>query len=63
MVATAQNPSRMVLYTAQTKTWKDLYIFDVPSGLFDRGPSDSKSLYMGLIQGKQRNLSAHSAPG
>ena len=32
MVAMAQNPSRMVLYSAQTKTWKDLRTFDVPWG-------------------------------
>ena len=50
MVAVAQNPSRMVLYTAQTKTWKDLYTFDVPWGYWTWA-ADSKSIYMGLIQG------------
>ena len=50
MVAMAQNPSRMVLYTAQTKTWKDLHTFDVPWGYWTWA-ADSKSIYMGLIQG------------
>jgi DNA-binding winged helix-turn-helix (wHTH) protein/Tol biopolymer transport system component len=50
MVAMAQNPSRMVLYTAQTKTWKDLYTFDVPWGYWTWA-ADNKSIYMGLIQG------------
>jgi Tol biopolymer transport system component len=51
MVAMAQNPSRMVLYWAETKTWKDLHTFDVPWGYWTWA-SDSKSIYMGLIQGK-----------
>jgi serine/threonine protein kinase/Tol biopolymer transport system component len=50
MVAMAQNPSRMVLYSAQTKTWKDLHTFDVPWGYWTWA-GDSKSIYMGLIQG------------
>jgi DNA-binding winged helix-turn-helix (wHTH) protein/Tol biopolymer transport system component len=50
MVAMAQNPSRMVLYTAQTKTWKDLHTFDVPWGYWTWA-ADSKSIYMGLIRG------------
>jgi Tol biopolymer transport system component len=50
MVAMAQNPSRMVLYSAETKTWKDLHTFDVPWGYWIWS-SDSKSIYMGLIQG------------
>ena len=50
MVAMAQNPSRMVLYTAQAKTWKDLHIFDVPWGYWTWA-GDSKSIYMGLTQG------------
>jgi serine/threonine protein kinase len=50
MVAMAQNPSRMVLYSAQTKTWKDLHTFDVPWGYWIWA-SDSKSIYMGLILG------------
>ena len=50
MVAIAQNPSRMVLYSAQTKTWKDLHTFDVPWGYWIWA-NDSKSIYMGLIEG------------
>jgi Tol biopolymer transport system component len=51
LVAMAQNPSRMVLYSAQTKTWKDLHTFDVPWGYWIWA-SDSKSIYMGLVLGK-----------
>jgi Tol biopolymer transport system component/DNA-binding winged helix-turn-helix (wHTH) protein len=50
MVAMAQNPLRMVFYSAQTKTWKDLRTFDVPWG-FWTWASDSKSIYMGLVLG------------
>jgi serine/threonine protein kinase/Tol biopolymer transport system component len=50
MVAMAQNPSRMVLYSAETKTWKDLHTFDVPWGYWTWA-GDSKSIYMGLVQG------------
>jgi serine/threonine protein kinase len=50
MVAMAQNPSRMVFYSAQTKTWKDLRAFEVPWG-FWVWASDSKSIYMGLAEG------------
>jgi Tol biopolymer transport system component len=47
LVAFAQNPSRMVLYTAATKTWKDLKLFDVEWGLWIWS-TDSKSIYMSL---------------
>jgi hypothetical protein len=50
MVAIAQNPSRMVLYSAETKAWRDLHMFDVPWGYWVWA-SDSRSIYMGLIQG------------
>jgi Tol biopolymer transport system component len=50
MVAIAQDPSRMVFYSAQTKTWKDLHTFDVPWGYW-AWASDSKSIYMGLVLG------------
>jgi hypothetical protein len=39
-----------VLYSAQTKTWRDLRTFDVPWGYWVWA-SDSKSIYMGLILG------------
>jgi len=51
LVAAAENPSRMVLYSAKTKTWKDLHSFDVPSG-FCTWAADSKSIYMANVQGK-----------
>ncbi len=51
MVAMAPDPSRMVLYSAQTKTWKDLRTFDVPAGYWTWA-SDSKSIYMVLVLGK-----------
>ncbi len=50
MVAMAQNPSRMVLYSAESKTWKDLHAFDLPWGYWVWA-NDSKSIYMGLING------------
>jgi eukaryotic-like serine/threonine-protein kinase len=51
MVAIAQNPSRMMLYTAETKTWKELYRFDAPWGYWIWS-SDSKSLYMAMVGGQ-----------
>jgi len=51
MIAMAQDPSRMVLYSAQTKTWKDLRTFDAPGGYWTWA-SDSKSIYMVLVLGK-----------
>jgi serine/threonine protein kinase len=48
MVAVAQNPSRLVLYTVKSGTWKDLKKFDVPWGWFIWS-DDSKSLYVNLM--------------
>ncbi len=48
MVAMAHAPSRMVLYSVQTKKWRDLRRFDVPWGYWIWS-SDSKSLYMALV--------------
>jgi serine/threonine protein kinase/dipeptidyl aminopeptidase/acylaminoacyl peptidase len=50
MVAIAQNPSRMVLYSAETKAWTDLHNFGEPWGYWIWA-SDSRSIYMGLVQG------------
>jgi WD40 repeat protein len=50
LVAIAQNPSRMVLYSAATKTWKDLHSFDTPWGYWIWA-NDSKSLFFGMTQG------------
>jgi eukaryotic-like serine/threonine-protein kinase len=49
LIATAQNPSRMVLYSAATKTWRDLHIFEVEWGLWIWS-TDSKSAYMALAR-------------
>ncbi len=51
LVAAAENPSRMVLYSAKTTTWKDLHLFDAPWGYWTWA-TDSKSLYVGNTQGK-----------
>jgi dipeptidyl aminopeptidase/acylaminoacyl peptidase len=51
MVAIAQNPSRMMLYTAETKTWKELIRFDAPWGWWIWS-NDSKSLYMVMAEGQ-----------
>ena len=48
MVAMALNPSRMMLYTAATKTWKELKSFNVPWGYWTWA-RDGKSLYMALV--------------
>ena len=48
MVAMAQNPSRMMLYSTQSGAWKELKKFDLPWGYYIWS-SDSKSLYMAFI--------------
>ena len=45
LVAIAQNPSRMVLYSAETRQWKDLKQFDTPWGYWV-WVGDSRSIYM-----------------
>jgi eukaryotic-like serine/threonine-protein kinase len=50
MIAGAQNPSRIVLYSAQSGTWKDLKKFESPGGM-PIWSSDSKSVYMAVISG------------
>jgi serine/threonine protein kinase len=47
MVAIAQNPSRMVLYTAESGTWKDLKIFRAPWQYWVWA-NDSRSLYFAM---------------
>lgn len=47
MVAIAQNPSRMVLYTAASGTWKDLKIFKAPWPYWVWA-NDSKSVYFAV---------------
>ena len=47
MVAMANNPSRMVLYSAASKTWKDLLTFKSPWGYWVWA-NDSKSLYFAV---------------
>jgi serine/threonine protein kinase/Tol biopolymer transport system component len=44
LTATAENPSRMVLYSAETGKWRDLHIFEAPWG-WEVWAKDSKSLY------------------
>lgn len=47
LVAIAQNPSRMVLYSVQSGTWKDLRTFDSAWGYWVWA-GDSKSLYLAM---------------
>jgi Tol biopolymer transport system component len=47
MVALAQNPSRIVLYSAQSGRWKDLRRFEAPWGYWVWS-SDSESIYMAM---------------
>jgi Tol biopolymer transport system component len=50
LVAMAVNPARMALYSAATKTWKDLRGFPDQWGFWSWAP-DSNSLYMALFSG------------
>jgi serine/threonine protein kinase/Tol biopolymer transport system component len=52
LVAMAENPARMVLYSKATGTWKDLHAFPEQSGFWAWSP-DSNSLYMALFQTKE----------
>ncbi|MGH9546092.1 MAG: protein kinase domain-containing protein [Terriglobales bacterium] len=47
MVAIAENPSRMVLYSARSGAWTDLKKFDAPWGYWTWS-GDSQSLYIAL---------------
>jgi serine/threonine protein kinase len=49
LVAIAQNPSRMVLYSVQSSTWKKLIEFPAGWGYWVWS-SDSKSLYMTMME-------------
>jgi len=51
LVAVAENPSRMVLYSAETAKWKDLHTFEAPWGWLVWA-KDSKSVYMSYQLGK-----------
>jgi Tol biopolymer transport system component len=46
MVAAAQNPARLMLYSAQAGSWKTLRSFDRPGGVWVWS-NDSKFLYLG----------------
>ena len=60
LVAIAQNPPRMVLYSAQSSTWKDLIKFQAAWGYWIWS-SDSKSLYMAML-GDQPGIYRLSIP-
>jgi serine/threonine protein kinase len=51
LVAMAENPARMALYSSETKSWKDLRLFPDPWGFWSWA-RDSKSLYMAVFLGK-----------
>ena len=51
LVAVAENPSRMVLYSSETGKWKDLHTFEAPWG-WEVWAKDSKSVYMSYQSGK-----------
>jgi Tol biopolymer transport system component len=51
LVAMAENPARMALYTTATKTWKNLRLFPDPAGFWSWA-RDSRSLYMDQFLGK-----------
>ncbi|HEX6771690.1 MAG TPA: protein kinase [Acidobacteriaceae bacterium] len=60
MVAVALNPARMMLYSAETKTWRELKRFDVLWGYFTWA-RDSKALYMALVD-DQRGMYRLTVP-
>ena len=60
LLAIAQKPERMVLYSAATKTWKDLKQFDTEWG-FWIWSNDSRSIYMAMVHG-QRGVYRLSVP-
>jgi Tol biopolymer transport system component len=49
LVAIAENPLRMVLYSANTRTWKDLHAFDSMWSYW-MWANDGKALYVSLLQ-------------
>jgi Tol biopolymer transport system component len=49
LVAIAQNPSRMVLYSSLSGTWKDLKKFEAGWGYWIWS-NDSKSIYMAMLE-------------
>jgi eukaryotic-like serine/threonine-protein kinase len=51
LVAIGQNPSRLMLYSADTKTWSELKRFDVEWSWY-AWANDSKSVYVSLAQGE-----------
>lgn len=53
MVAIAQNPSRMMLYSAASKSWKEIKRFDAPWGYWV-WLRDSKGIYIGATKGIYR---------
>ncbi len=52
LVAIARNPSRMMLYSAASRTWSVLKVFDMTWGLYSWS-RDSKSIYMANVQEKK----------
>jgi WD40 repeat protein len=50
LVAMTQQPSRITLYSIETKAWTELRKFDTPWG-FWIWSSDSKSIYMRVVEG------------
>lgn len=59
MVAIAQNPSRMVLYSAKSGVWKGLKKFDGPWGYW-AWSNDSKALYIAMLQ-TENGIPLHSS--
>jgi Tol biopolymer transport system component len=51
MVAIAREPSRLMLYTAAARQWREMRRFDAPWGYYAWSP-DSRSVYFGQTQEK-----------
>jgi eukaryotic-like serine/threonine-protein kinase len=61
LIAMAASPSRMVLYSADTGTWKDLRLFDTAWGYW-AWANDSKSIYMAMKETKNDGMYRLTVP-
>lgn len=61
LVAIAENPERMVLYSAKTEKWQDVHSFDATWNYWTWS-SDSKSLFISSVQGKKDGIYRLTVP-
>ena len=61
LAAIAENPSRLALYSARTGKWKDVHSFDVEWNYWTWS-SDSKSLFLSSVDGKEDGIYRLTVP-